>query len=356
VSKFDIVVQLYMEAGSPKLEGGGSIFSYSGVPSDALRKVFQEAKTLPNNFGFFLEEDEENGTVSFKWSLAESNTDRIYEDVSDFVSRTPSLSRGEIPPDYYIGAIGYRAGDEISDHELKLVESCRELISLLANLSEHRLEDTIVAGAAVLTYIAPADAGKAPKTIRLTTRISNGILKLKSPELRVLKELLSDDVKQQLNIEERKSIFRIAVSDVLRNGTQGVDAFEGLIRNWTDVLAKYRHDLDCYVYGFSFDKLRREIATAELEYTTKLGGVLKDFSGKLYGLPISFAALIPLATPKLMVEVLLIIAGMVFLSLIISSLIWNQRIEMARIKHSYTTIFDQFNKKISDYPVELQQS
>lgn len=47
---------------------------------------------------------------------------------------------------------------------------------------------------------------------------------------------------------------------------------------------------------------------------------------------------------------------MVFLSLIISSVIWNQRIEMARIKHSYTTIFDQFDKKISDYPDELQRS
>lgn len=334
MSKFDIVVQLYRDAGIPKLEGGGSVFSYSGTPSEALLEAIQKAKSLPDWLGSFLEEDEENGTVSFKWTLAESNTNRIYEDVLDFVARTPSLSRGEVPSDYYIGSIGYRAGDEISDHELKLVESCRELISLLANLSEHCLEDTIVAGAAVLTYIAPADAGKAPKTIRLTTHISIGILKLKAPELSVLKELLSDDVKQQLHIEERKSIFRIAVSDVLRSGKQGVNAFEGLIQNWTEVLVKYRHDLDCYVYGFSFDKLRREIATAELEYTTKLGGVLKDFSGKLYGLPISFAALIPLATPKLMAEVLLIIAGMVFLSLIISSVIWNQRIEMARIKHS----------------------
>jgi len=353
---FDIVVQLYRESGSPKLEGGGSVFSYSGIPSEALLEVFHKAQSLPKHLGAFLEDDEDNGTISFKWSLAESNTNRIYEDVSDFVIRTPSLSRGEVPSDYYIGSIEYRAGDEISDHELQLVESGRELISLLASLTDHRLEETIVAGAAVLTFIAPADAGKAPKTIRLTTRISIGILKLPAPDLKVLKDLLSDDVKLQLHIEERKSIFRIAVSEMLRSGKQGGDAFEGLIQIWPEVLVKYRHDLDCYIYGYSFDKLRREIATAELEYTTKLGGVLKDFSGKLYGLPISFAALIPLATPKVMAEVLLIIGGMILLSLIISSVIWNQRIEMTRIKHSYTTIFDQFNKKISDYPVELQRS
>ena len=353
---FDIVVRLYRESGSPKLEGGGSVFSYSGTPSAALLETFHKAQSLPGHLGTFLEDDEENGTISFKWSLAEANTNRIYEDVSDFVTRTPSLSRGEVPSDYYIGSIDYRAGDEINDRELKLVESCRELISLLASLSDHLLEETIVAGAAVLTFIAPADVGKAPKTIRLTTHVSAGILKLPPPDLKALKEMLSDDVKLQLHIEERKSIFRIAVSEVLRSGKQGVEAFEGLIQNWSEVLTKYRHDLDCYVYGFSFDKLRREIANAELEYTTKLGGVLKDFSGKLYGLPISFAALIPLATPKVMTEVLLIIGGMVLLSLVISSVVWNQRIEMERIKHCYTTVFNQFNMKISDYPAELQQS
>ena len=159
MSNFDTVIQLYREAGNPKLSQGGGVFVYSGKPSEALRAVIQKAKLLPDHLGSFLDEDEENDTVSFKWSLAASDTNRIYEDVSDFVVRTPSLSRGEVPADYYIGAIDYRAGDEISDHELKLVESCRELISLLANLSEHHLEDTIVAGAAVLTYIAPADAG-----------------------------------------------------------------------------------------------------------------------------------------------------------------------------------------------------
>lgn len=353
---FDVVVQLYRESGSPKLDGDGGVFSYTGTPSATLLETYRKAQSLPGYLGTFLEDDEGDETLSFRWSLAESNNNRIYEDVSDFVGRTPSLSRGEIPSDYYIGSIQYRAGDEIKDRGLTLVESCRELIGLLATLSDHRLQDTVVSGAAVLTFIAPADVGKAPKTIRLTTHISKGILKLSTPELGVLKELLSDNVKLQLHIEERKSIFRIAVSEVLRSGKQGVDAFEGLIQSWPDVLNKYRHDLDCYVYGFSFDKLRREIATAELEYTTKLGGVLKDFSGKLYGLPISFAALIPLATPKIMAEVLLIIGGMVFLSLIISSVVWNQRIEMERIKNSYTTVFNQFNNKISDYPAELQQS
>lgn len=353
---FDVVVQLYRESGSPKLEGDGGVFSYTGTPSATLLETYRKAQSLPGYLGTFLEDDEGDGTLSFRWSLAESNNNRIYEDVPDFVGRTPSLSRGEIPSDYYIGSIQYRAGDEVKDCDLSLVESCRELIGLLANLSDHRLQDTVVAGAAVLTFIAPADVGKAPKTIRLTTHISKGILKLSTPELGVLKELLSDNVKLQLHIEERKSIFRIAVSEVLRNGKQGVDAFEGLVQSWPDVLNKYRHDLDCYVYGFSFDKLRREIATAELEYTTKLGGVLKDFSGKLYGLPISFAALIPLATPKVLAEVLLIIGGMVFLSLIISSVVWNQRIEMERIRNSYTTVFNQFNNKIADYPAELQLS
>lgn len=353
---FDTVVSLYKEAGCPKLEQGGSFFSYSGMPSGALQKAIAEARLLSDSFGSFLEEEESGGIVDFKWSLAESDSGRIYEDVSDFVARTPSLSRGEAPYDYYIASIDYRAGGSTIDEELKQVQLCCQLIKLLASLSGHHVRDTIVGSAAVLTFIAPADAGKAPKTIRLTTHVSVGVLKIPSPDLTALQGVLSEDVKHQLHIEERKSLFRIAVAEVLRDGKQGKEAYEGLINNWSDVLAKYRNDLDCFIHGFSFDKLRREIAATELDYTSRLGNVLKDFSGKLYGLPISFAAIIPLSSPKTLVEGLLIISGMVLLSLIISSVVHNLRIEMERIRHSYGIVFNQFNNKMIEYPPELKNA
>src|SRR5690606_612582 len=112
--------------------------------------------------------------------------------------------------------------------------------------------------------------------------------------------------------------------------------------------------LQTYVYGFSFEKVRRELAQAEIDYGTKLSGVLGDIAGKMLALPISLAGLLPLKNSSSPFEAFVLVLGMIVVSVILLAILHNQILQTKRLLHSFNVVFDDFKDKIKTYPPKLQ--
>ncbi|WP_339545415.1 hypothetical protein [Pseudomonas sp. RA_35y_Pfl2_P32] len=100
--------------------------------------------------------------------------------------------------------------------------------------------------------------------------------------------------------------------------------------------------------------MRREVAQAEIDYGTKLSGVLGDIAGKMLALPISLAGLIALEKSTSSFESFILVLGLAVVSVILLAVLHNQILQTKRLLHSFDVIFDDFKEKIKTYPLKLQ--
>lgn len=149
-------------------------------------------------------------------------------------------------------------------------------------------------------------------------------------------------------------ILQSAIAEVLASAGS-VQAFEFLVLHWSQVLSIYRHNLRAFLCEYSFDKVRKEIASTEIEYATKLSGVLGDVAGKLLGLPIAAGGGVLLVKASSVSEFVIVAAGLITVSVIFLLVIWNQWLQFKRLGETSSFIFQQYESKLTTYPMKLRE-
>lgn len=147
----------------------------------------------------------------------------------------------------------------------------------------------------------------------------------------------------------------MAIASVIEKFESEPNHFLVVIREWNEILATYRANLQTYVYSFSFEKVRRELAQAEIDYGAKLSGVLGDIAGKMLALPVSFAGWVLLNNTTSAFEGFVLVLGLIVVSLVLLSILHNQMLQTNRLLHSFNVVFDDFKDKIKTYPPKLQR-
>ncbi|RUL65782.1 hypothetical protein EKH79_03460 [Dyella dinghuensis] len=345
------VVQLYRESNRPPLNG--STFAYEGPSSSALDAVLATCEQLGEQFGRFEENPERDaqGEVSFRWKLAANEHARFYDNVSQLADLTTSPSQGIFPKNFYLLDNNYMDGEASPPAILLRLRTLVELVQLLGRLTQS-LSSTHL-DAKTLIFVIPAEERSPPRTFELQTRISNVTLELPTPELAVLRLLVSDQANEALHIDERRSLFRLAIADVLQNAPAGNEAFTYLISEWPQVLAKYQYDVDCYISNFSFDKVRKQIAASELEFVSKIQSIMGDSAAKILGLPLSFAAVIGIYHASTLIESELLVLGSLVIAVIFSFVVANQVLQLKRIDHGFRVVFEPLKSKRGTFSLEL---
>lgn len=351
---FDRVIHLYRICGRPPIIG--SAFSYEGVASQEIRAAITGCEELLEQYGQFSgpPEFEREGRVTFEWRLAANENARFYESVSALADGSFSPSRGVMPGGYYITEIDYAAGEAPPPEEVARLISLASLVSELGKIAQ-----PVQGGPAdplTLLFVLPADDKDPPKTIQLVTRILSPMLQMSEPDLGPLRALTAQGEAGLLHQEERRSLFRLAVADVLGNKGHATAELSQLVSQWGRVLSKYQHDVDAYISRFSFEKLRKEISQAELDFLVKLQGVLGDGATKLIGLPLSLAAVIGIYHASSLVESMLLALGSLMITGLFSAYARNQRLQLDRVRDAFDVMFDPFDKKVEGYPESLKAS
>ncbi|MCP1485289.1 hypothetical protein J3D48_001602 [Pseudomonas fluorescens] len=349
---FSHVVALYRALGAPTIEDG--VVSYEGAPTAEIISAIRMCDELPAAYGKFEHLSEEADSLEIEFRLPSNESGHFYSSLAEFVARNGSLGKGQFPSNVYITELRWADSDDIDPPEIKSLRRVCRLIELLALLAIGVDKDSSPDGYN-LFFALPPDGAKPPRTFLLPTQVDVKVLDYEINHLSLLEEILNRKNENKAHLSERKLMIRMAVASVIEKFESEPNLLLVIVREWREVLATYRANLQTYVYSFSFERVRREVAQAEIDYGTKLSGVLGDIAGKMLALPISLAGLVALEKTTSKFEGFILVLGLAVVSVVLLAILHNQMLQTERLLHSFNVIFDDFKDKIKTYPPKLQR-
>lgn len=348
---FAYVVALYRALGTPTIKEG--VISYDGQPTPEIIAALRMCDDLPAAYGKFEYRSAEADTLEIEFRVPSNESGRFYTSLSEFVSRNGSLGKGHFPSNVYIIELSWADCDDTQPPAIKALRQVCRLIELLSMLAIGVDKDSSPDGYN-LFFALPPDGAKPPRTFLLPTQVDVKVLDYELRHLSLLEEILNRKNENKAHLSERKLMIRMAVASVIEKFESEPSLFLVIVREWREVLATYRANLQTYVYSFSFERVRREVAQAEIDYGTKLSGVLGDIAGKMLALPISLAGLVVLNNTNSPFEGFILVLGLTLVSVVLFAILHNQTLQTERLLHSFNVVFDDFKDKIKTYPPKLQ--
>lgn len=348
---FAHVVALYRALGTPTIKEG--VISYDGQPTPEIIAALRMCDDLPAAYGKFEYRSAEADTLEIEFRVPSNESGRFYTSLSEFVSRNGSLGKGHFPSNVYIIELSWADCDDTQPPAIKALRQVCRLIELLSMLAIGVDKDSSPDGYN-LFFALPPDGAKPPRTFLLPTQVDVNVLNYELRHLSLLEEILNRKNENKAHLSERKLMIRMAVASVIEKFESEPSLFLVIVREWREVLATYRANLQTYVYSFSFERVRREVAQAEIDYGTKLSGVLGDIAGKMLALPISLAGLVVLNNTNSPFEGFILVLGLTLVSVVLFAILYNQTLQTERLLHSFNVVFDDFKDKIKTYPPKLQ--
>nr|QFX76656.1 hypothetical protein [Pseudomonas putida] len=347
---FSHVVALYRAMGSPLIQGG--VASYEGPSSPEIIAALESCQNLQPAFGRIQHQDEHDGLLEIELRLPSNEFGRFYTNVYE-LARTGSLGKGLFPKNIYVSDLAWADFDDDEPEPIKGLKRICRLVELLAMLAIG-VDKESSPDAYNLFFALPPDGAKPPRTFLLPPHVDDQLLGHELRHMSLLEEILNRKNENKAHLSERKLMIRMAIASVIEKFESEKNLFLVVVREWNEILSTYRANLQTYVYGFSFEKVRRELAQAEIDYGTKLSGVLGDIAGKMLALPISLAGLLPLKNSSSPFEAFVLVLGMIVVSVILLAILHNQILQTKRLLHSFNVVFDDFKDKIKTYPPKLQ--
>lgn len=348
---FANVVALYRAMGTPPIEEG--VASFEGESTPAIAVALQGCRDLQPVFGKIQHQAENDGVTEIELRLPSNELGRFYSNVIELAC-TGSLGKGQFPKNIYVVDLDWADIDPDEPSPIKeLKRICRlvELLSMLAiGVDRDSSPDSFN-----LFFALPPDGAKPPRTFLLPTKVDEKVLGHELRHMSLLEEILNRKNENKAHLSERKLMIRMAIASVIEKHESEPNLFLVVVKEWSEILSTYRANLQTYVYGFSFEKVRRELAQAEIDYGTKLSGVLGDIAGKMLALPVSLAGLIALNKSESPFEAFVVVLGLAVVSIVLLAILHNQTLQTNRLLHSFNVVFDEFKDKIKTYPPKLQK-
>ncbi|QNI03595.1 hypothetical protein HXW73_12045 [Halomonas sp. SH5A2] len=348
---FDAVVSLYRKLDRPIIED--DVFEYSGEISETISALIKEVQELPEAFGRIEINNRRGSFVDLEYFLPSGGEAAFCNSFSELINRFPSISKGVVPENFYIVEEDWTPFDRVELIKYDRLKNICSLINYLSFLAVS-VDSTSSPYYNNLFFAASSGEDGKPKTFVVKTKLFVEMLDFDIKHVNVLKTLVDKKHEGKLHIEERRMIFKSSLADVLSLESVGSDTFLSLIESWDNMIHSYWKNLQSYVYGFSFDKIRTEIAGAEIEYCTRLSSSLSEIAGKLLALPVSLAALPFLSKSQEKFDFLIISIGLTIVTVVILCMVLNQWFVASRLKSSFDLVFEQFSFKLSGYPKSIR--
>ena len=360
-------VTLYRLLNNPPLQKGGLLeFNHSldfqllellNKIADSgieVEDIEQEDKYLS------LEEANANNTDAKVTLRIPTNGEyNIFGDIYDLLNRSVELVNGRNIPDFYVCNDDYwyseKSKSKINNIYENLDQYCKlaEGLEKLASYYDKKQNDINHK----LVFISNDETQKS-KAVVLRPYITLDLLRLDSIDISIIKELTSKNSEKQANINRERAIFKVSIIEFFEtiSSNKSEDNFNQLIHGWDELTTLYNNNFETYMSGFAFHKAKKEVADVELKVAEQYSKVLGDIAGKLFGLPVSFAALLGFFTEKATIASdTLIIVGIISASWLMSRLVANQIAQLQRITHAKEISFGSIEGKSAQYPEDLKK-
>ncbi|STL80751.1 Uncharacterised protein [Escherichia coli] len=169
------------------------------------------------------------------------------------------------------------------------------------------------------------DTGSTKKTapIVIEPKINIESILLPMVDLTIFKTL-KENGSDNAHIQEKQAMFRVSIIEILKDLDDSKDKFNFLVEHGSLLKETYYGNFECYLTNFSFLKQKKEAAENYMTVSSKISGTLSSISGKLFGLPISFAAVVAIVKVEKF-ESILALLGVAITSVLIALTIYDQK-------------------------------
>jgi hypothetical protein len=181
---------------------------------------------------------------------------------------------GKAPADYYLIEEDYASWEMTANESLLAYQRTIKIISFLKNIAD----------------VTQAKANTAGEAIFFATR------KIVMPLHYDAKSLVSvpsdaeissfrDELFQEHHKTARQDIFKRVITRFFDQELES-DRFAEFMRRFREIKLAYDADLDLYISGFSFDKVKEEFERKKLDFVVKVNATSSDVMNKLIAIPV----------------------------------------------------------------------
>lgn len=369
MSCFETVVELFRYIGHPDFDAINNRFSAT-IPYD--RKIYDFLVSLqPHTAWGEIEEiiidnqdiDVDDNipvagkSITLTISISTGTSESFFSDIKDLIQKSPMLNRGCLRESFYLVEEDFYFNEIEAEHiaetpELSVLKNLCDFIlclSKVAHYSNSQSDDACHK----LVFLKNSNAKSLPLIIE--TNVDYTLLATGVKDLKIL-ESFADEKKAITdgNYFERKGIFINTVVDFL-DSVDVKKQFHFLFSEWDEFLRLYHNNLGVYLSGFSFHKVRKEVAEAEANLAERFSKIMSDMIAKLLGIPVSLVATFGMIKLNSLPEMFVVFLGILLTSVIMFFIVKSQYAQFRIICEAKDIIFSPLIKKSVGYTEDLKQ-
>lgn len=369
MSCFETVVELFRYVGRPKFDAINNRFSAT-ISYDA--HIYELLVSLqPHTAWGEIEEividdvdidvddsfPAEGTSITLTISISTGASESFFIDIKDLIQKSPMLNRGTLRKSFYLVEEDFYFNEGMGEGlakipELSVLKNLCDFIlclSKVAHYSNSKSDDVCHK----LVFLKNTNAKSLPLIIE--TNVDYSLLLTGIKDLKIIesfsdeKRAITDD-----NYFERKGIFINTVVDFL----ESIDVkkqFHFLFCEWDEFLKLYHNNLGVYLSGFSFHKVRKEVAEAEANLAERFSKIMSDMIAKLLGIPVSLVATFGMIKLNALPEMLVVFLGVLLTSIIMFFIVRSQYTQFRMICDAKDIIFSPLVKKSVGYTEDLKK-
>lgn len=296
-------------------------------------------------------------SLSIKLTVPQNEKGFYYKNVSVWVASAGALKKGRITANtYLIDEDLIIDDDEQGNTGVAKVQRICQLINQLSELAHYHDDKQGANSAYRLVFVVPDKDDKVYHPVILETQLTEDILQAEQPDISLLCNILQEYHISSNNIHasERLSVYRVALAEIIEKIPEDTKAFSYLVKHWPDVTESFNKSWERYLSGFSFNKLKTEMAKQQVEFSQKLSDIVASLSGRLFSLPVSVAGIVLLEKADSTLANWFYLLGSLLLSYMVFSSIKIQQENLENAKASYEMVFSGIDKEINEKTNSIQ--
>ncbi len=365
--QFEKLVNLYRGLGRPPM--ADSQFVFEGKLKDnliQLKELWDEHNPMLSDFEIsfdglsvgtyfgdsFPTNIDNNKEVILKVSLPGGDF-QFVDSLDVFLSFDNKLNMGLDVENVYLVLEDYVFGEKTNNEKIKNTLILSQFINELSKLANYidRIDDN---GRLKIVFIDIGSSKKIPPIV-IEPNISIENASYPTVDLSVFNNINNHE-NDNAHVQEKQSMFRVSLIEVLREVDREDDNFNNLIKHWELLKETYYGNFECYLTNFSFLKQKKEAAENYMSVSSKISSTLSSISGKLFGLPISIGVALAILKSSQKFESILTLIGVAITSLLILFTIQDQRKVLYSIRASIDALFSHTKSAKSGELSELISS
>lgn len=299
----------------------------------------------------------DGSTIDLELQIPTNGEFFVYRTLEEMIQDAKTLLNGEYPAEFYIVADDFYSVEQkdLSSKYQNLFNLC-SLIKGLGELAHYHDAKQQDGKNNNFVFIDESEIITAkPVVIKPTIKLA--MLEQPVLDVTLIESFHSPKEKVSPTVGKEKAFFRVSIIEFLGQlkHLSQTELFVHLVMNWPEFLASYQRNLETYLSGFAFHKARKEVSDEEFKVAEQYSKILGDIAGKLFGLPVSFVALLGLFKSDITLVVeLVVLFSVCTASWLMSSLVTNQIKQLERIDHAKGIAFDALENQKTSYPPDLQ--